>query len=489
MISKKQPVALHFLFLTELWERFSYYGMRALFVLYMVHGLGFTDEKAYAVYGAYGAMVYLTPLLGGAIADRLWGYRRAILFGGMLMALGQFMLMVQNQLYFYLGLTFLICGNGFLKPNISSLLGQFYEEHDPKRESGFTLFYVGVNIGGFLAPILCGIVGSHYGWHYGFGLAGVGMLFGLCTFLIGSKHYADHGLMPQGSWFHKKLNFNVSYGHAVYWFTVIIMMPFVYSMMLNLWAGWVLAVTAAVIGVVLLRMYLQSGDTERNRLLALFIFMLFAMVFWAFSEQIGSSLNLFTDRNIDRHVFGYEVPTAVFQSLNSGYIILFGPLLANLWTRMAHAKSEISAGHKFAMGTLQLGMGFLFFGIGAWSAANSGGMTTAWWLFIGVLLMTTGELCVEPIGIAMVTRLAPLKTIGLMMGFWYLMDGAFSNFIAGRIADLTSVTEGVTGKLNLVEAAILSGNMFVDVAVIASVVALVILATTPWLTQLMTEKS
>ncbi len=478
----KQPQGLYILFFTELWERFSYYGMRALFILYMTNALMFSDQKSYLIYGTYGTLVYITPIIGGTIADRLFGYRRAIIFGGVLMAFGQFSLMIKSLDFFYLGLALLIVGNGLLKPNVASLLGKLYGPTDPRRDPGFTLFYVGVNIGSFFAPILCGFVGQLYGWRYGFGLAGVGMLLGLLVFIRGMKHMQGHGKPPSLDILNMKFSafipINISTLTNI---GILLMVPLVIALFVIHITGWLLLLTGIIVFGSLIIMALKSPPKERNHIFAILIFMALAMIFWSFQEQAGSSLNLFTERDINRTLFGYTIPTAMFQAVNPVFIILFGPLLANLWQVFNRYRVEPPTTVKFGLGIVQLGLGFAIVAAGA-KVAEQHQLASMIYLIMGYLFMTTGELCLEPIGIAMVTRLSPVKLVGLMMGCWYLADGSFSNYIAAKIAALTSVPRAEIHDPVL--AAQLYHNVFNEIAIIAGVIGVIVIMISPLMKRL-----
>lgn len=477
----KQPPALYYLFFTQMWERFSYYGMRALFILYMTKALLYGDTKAYAIYGAYGSLIYATPLIGGWLADRYLGYRTAVFWGGMLMCLGHFCMAVQNNTFFYTALALLIVGNGLLKPNIASLLGRFYSEHDPRRDAGFTLFYVGVNLGGFISPVICGLIGETWGWHYGFGIAGIGMLIGLLVFMFGYKTYEDKGIAPKPALLAQKVMGFITVKFCFRLF-VLALVPLVAILIVGNWDSWVVTITGAGILSWLFIMIVTSPPDERKRLLVLVLLMSFGMAYWAFAEQAGSSLSLFTERNMDRNLWGFEIPTSLFQSVNPLFILLFGPLFANLWMIFARRAHEPSTAIKFSLGLFQEGLGFVFFALGGYFAAKNGGTSSLIWLMLGNLFMTTGELCVEPVGLAVVTRLSPVKLVGVMMGCWYLAGGSFSNFTAAWIASFTSAT---TDNLSAVAMAGIYQKVFFDIALAAFVIAFIILLLTPLLNKLM----
>lgn len=466
---KYHPKSLFTLFFAEMWERFSFYGMRALLVLFMVQVLfkfmndpTAIDARAYGVYGAYGALVYGTPVLGGLLADRLIGFRKAIIFGGILMALGHITLSVGDALhlteminlensatfFFYPGLALLIVGNGYFKPNISSLLGRLYEEGDPRRDSGFTLFYMGINVGAFLAPLTCGAIGEIYGWHWGFGLAGVGMIIGLIMFYLGRNDLGEHGFAPDPAYLKKPV-----VGPINRWIMVIVgsilSIP-IFSILVN--QNDMLDVVLPILGAVILGYLLYDaivveGKVPGQRLGVILILALFHMLFWAFFEQAGSSINLFTERNVDRVLFGNELPTSIFQSVNPGFIILLAPLFANIWVWLSKVRSDPYTPAKFGWGLVQLGIGFGMFVIGARFFATDDALVPLVFLVLGYLFHTTGELCLSPVGLSMVTKLSPAKIVGFVMGAWFLSI-SFAHYLAGGIAQLTAVdkTPGLDGE-------------------------------------------
>ncbi len=448
---KRHPQGLFTLFFAELWERFSFYGMRALLVLYMTKALAYDDTKAYAVYAAYGALVYTTPAIGGLIADRLIGYQRAIMIGAIFMAIGHFVLAIEHEVFFYAALAFLIVGNGFFKPNISSLVGKLYPEGDARRDGGFTLFYMGINAGAFLAPLWCGVIGETYGWHYGFGLAGVGMVAGLVVFAVRRHVFGDKGLPPDQAALAKPILPGINISTAVVAAAVIavplmgLLVRFDRKIVFPVGAegfspGTILTLLLALVAIVVVGGVLVSAfkgpKVERERIFVALILTAFSVIFWAFFEQAGSSISLFTDRNVNRVVFGAEVPASTFQALNPAFILVFAPILAGLWVWLSKVGREPSTPFKFVLGIVQLGLGFGVMVVGA-RAAGSDGIVPVIYLVIGYLLHTTGELCVSPVGLSMVTKLAPLKMVGLMMGVWFL-SSAFAHNVGGIIAALTS---------------------------------------------------
>ncbi|HEY6077728.1 MAG TPA: peptide MFS transporter, partial [Polyangiaceae bacterium] len=361
MNPEHQPKALRVLFFAETWERFSFYGMRALLVLYMTKHFGFGDTRAYAVYGSYTALVYTTPLIGGLLADRLLGGRKAVVFGGLLMALGHFA-MAFDQL-FYLALALLICGNGYFKPNISTIVGRVYPDKDAKRDRAFAIFYMGINLGAG-ASLVCGLLGESYGWHLGFGLAGVGMLLGLAVFLWGQRFLGQAADPPDAARLKQPFFLGLSREHCIYIGTVAA----VGASWILVQGGGVLGKLLLVVGVatmIALVVYLVrfAQPEERSPMFVAIVLTLFSSVFWAFFEQAGSSMSLFTDRNVDRVVLGYNLNASVFQSVNPAFVLMLSPCFIWLWRKLG--PREPSTPLKFGLGTLLLGLGFGALWLGA----------------------------------------------------------------------------------------------------------------------------
>ncbi|MEJ8802262.1 peptide MFS transporter [Pontibacter sp. H249] len=423
----KHPKGLYLLFFTELWERFSYYGMRGLLMLYLTKtalegGLGYSVADAALIYGYFTGFVYFTPIIGGWLADKFLGHRRAILIGGVLMALGQFSLFSTPYIgveMTYLGLLLLIIGNGFFKPNISSIVGNLYAQGDPRRDSAFTIFYMGINIGAFLAPLVCGYLAedyfatkavvdgvervTNYGFQYGFLAAGIGMVIGQIVFnTLGPRLLGDIGLKPV------KAETDSETGEAA---------------------------TSK-----------KLSKEEVDRVSVIFIISVFVIFFWAGFEQAGSSLTVYTDRYINREVFGFLIPTSWFQSVNPLFIVLFAPLTANLWLALAKRGKDLSIPTKMGIGMILLGVGF-FFMVGA--VMERGGVeddtikASLAWLIATYFFHTIGELCLSPIGLSMVTRLAPVTLVSMLMGVWFLapfIAQIAGGYIASYVEELGALT-------------------------------------------------
>ncbi|MET0794673.1 MAG: peptide MFS transporter [Polyangiaceae bacterium] len=440
-VSVRHPRVLAYLFFAEAWERFSYYGMKALLVLYLTKSLSFGDKTAYAIYGSYTALVYTTPVLGGLLADRLLGFRKAVVLGGVLMALGHFAMAVQNLQVFYFALGLLICGNGFFKPNISSIVGRLYGPDDPRRDSAFTIFYMGINLGGLLSPLVCGYLGERFGWHWGFGLAGVGMLLGLVVFLRAQPLLAGLADPPprRAGAAAALLGFS-----AETWLYLGALLGVVAAWQLEQHAalvGTLLIVFGAVVLLGLIAYLLRLPDkVGRERLAVALLLTLVSVVFWSFFEQTGTSMSLFTDRNVDRSLFGWQIPTSQFQSVNSLFILLFAPGFGALWLYLARRKREPNTPLKFGLGILQLGLGFIALYVGA-NVSRATGVVPMFWLVLGYFLHSTGELCLSPIGLSMITKLSPPSITGIMMGTWFFAS-AFAQYAASLIAQLTGVRDG-----------------------------------------------
>ncbi len=433
------PRGLFVLFYAEMWERFSYYGMRALLVLYLTKHWLFTDSRSNLIYGAYGALVYITPVLGGLIADRFLGQRKAVIFGGILLAIGHGLMAVeggggQNDPtidVFWSALAFIIVGSGFLKANISVIVGQLYKMSDIRRDAAYTIFYMGVNVGAALGTILVGYLGETIGWSYGFGLAGIGMVIGLLIFIVGKPALRGRGEAPAPLTQSREWSFYAIGGAAV---AVIWMLIQYQSVIQNL-----LIVTGlAMLGYTLYEAF-KLPKEPRERIFAMLFLIALNPLFWGLFEQAGGSLNLYTDKFVDKG----GVPTSLFQSINPIYIVLFAPFFAAVWQYLGRKGLEPSAPAKFGLALTQVGLGFLLFVWGAHSGV--GGMTPVLFVFLIYLLHTTAELCLSPVGLSAMARLAPLHLASFVMGAWFYMT-AVGNFVAGKIGEATGGEGGEMSK-------------------------------------------
>jgi POT family proton-dependent oligopeptide transporter len=423
------PRGLSTLFFTEMWERFSYYGMRALLVLYMVGsvqqpGLGFSTSKATQIYGLYTMLVYLAGIPGGFIADRLIGHYRAVLYGGIIIAAGHFSMAITGLPFFYGGLGLIVIGTGLLKPNVSTMVGSLYRRDDVRRDAGFSIFYMGINLGAFIAPLICGWLGQKYNWHFGFAAAGVGMVFGLVQYVMGKRHLAPVSDVDGGA-----------------------------------------PVAKAVEDV---RPVASSKFTGADwaRIGAICILTLFALLFWAGFEQAGSSLTLFADRATQLTAFGFSYPSSWFQSVEPLFVIMFSPIFAFIWLSLAKRKAEPSSPAKFTLGLFFLALSFLLIVPAAKAFEQSGNRVSPMWLVGLYFLQMLGELCLSPVGLSMVTKLSPPKVVGLMMGVWFFAT-AMGNYVAGWVAgflqDRTYSDVFQTAFLNLVVATVILGLLIIPI--------------------------
>ena len=442
-MTQGHPKGLYVCFFSEMFERLCYYGMRGLLTLYLTKALLMGDEKAFGIYGAYTALVYAAPVWGGKLADAVLGYRRAIIFGGIVMAAGEFMILGGNDFWLFMGMAAIIIGNGYFKANISTIVGRLYKEGDPRRDSGFTIFYMGINIGALLATLVVSPIGETQGYLLGFGIAGVGMMAAVGLFIAGTRYLEGHG-EPQHPERYRK------WGKVVYGVSLLAI-PGIYAL-INWGTGvrvlgqdvlfWILIGLLTFVCVTLLKEGFKAGAVQRDRILVRLILMVFNVVFWACFEQAGSSLTLFADRNVDRDVLGiFTMPASMTQFFNPAFIILFGSIFSVMWVKLDRINKNPSIPMKFGLGILQLGLGYLLLLVGA-AMAGDQALVPLFILAFMYLLHTTGELFLSPIGLSMVTKLAPRHMTGTVMGAWFL-SWAFSNYLASVLAKFTGGSEGV----------------------------------------------
>ena len=441
-ISKQgHPKGLYFLFFTEMWERFSYYGMRAIFILFMTKVLLMKDAEASEIYGSYTGLVYLTPLLGGYLCDKFLGNRRSIVIGGLLMAIGQFFMFFSASVganggvsLMWMGLTAIIIGNGFFKPNISTMVGQLYPANDRRIDSAFTIFYMGINLGAFFSPLVCGSVD----FKWGFFIAGVGMLIGLVAFVLFQKKYL---ISEEG----KEIGLPVKKLDAKSIAMIIGSIAIIFFMLnfKQMFKSDVDIISYLIYGAMILMPVLILTDksltkVEMQRIIVIFILAFFVIFFWGAFEQAGASLTLFADRQTDRNLFGWEMPASYFQSVNPLAVIALAPLFSIIWGCLYVRKLEPSSPKKMAIGLTLVALGYLVIAI----AVKGLGMedkVSMWWLIGLYIIHTMGELCLSPIGLSMVSKLAPLRLSSLMMGTWFLANAAANKF-AGTLSALIPPT-------------------------------------------------
>jgi len=434
------PRGLITLFFTEMWERLSYYGMRALLVLFMTDqiingGMGLTDANATAIYGIYTALVYLAALPGGWVADRLIGAQLAILYGGIVIMCGHFVLAIPSTNAFFIGLLLVILGTGLLKPNISAILGELYLPGDPRRDAGFSIFYMGINLGGMLGPIICGALAqnNNFGWHYGFAVAGVGMMFGVLQFWKTKKYLGKAGT--------KQLAFSVTQKRLcavsiIIVFGILLLLTQIDLSSINFIkisqiTTFIILFTALFFFIYVL-FFGGLKKIEYNRVLVIIVLFLGAAMFWSGFEQAGSSLNLFANRYTKLEFGWFNIYSSWLQSVNSIFIIIFAPIFAYLWIFLARKNLNPSTPTKFAIGLLLLALGFLMMVIAS-SIVAQGDKAMPTWLLMTYLFHTFGELTLSPVGLSVTTKLAPKRYVGQMMGIWFVAS-ALGNLIAGQIA-------------------------------------------------------
>ncbi len=442
------PAGLATLFFIEMWERLSFYGMRALLILFLVDqvahgGLGLDDRTAAAIYGLYGAGAYLACLPGGWIGDRLLGSQRAVLLGGIVIALGHLLLgLAPSTAVFFLGLLVIVIGTGLLKPNATAIVAQLYPEGGARRDAGFTIYYIGINVGATLGPLIAGLLAARYGWPAGFMTAAVGMTLGVLQYLRGRRLLGDAGLAPMS---HASDATRTAAAPRAAWRWIALALALLLALVVLLWSGLlpvapvalqavstqtILAITVLYFAYLLFAAGLTP--TERRRVLAVVVLFIASVLFWAGYEQTGSSLNLFAERYTDRHLYGWNMPASWFQSLNPVLIVVFGPMFSALWVLLARRRLEPSTSLKFILGLLAIAAGFLVMAAAAHLVA-AGQLVGMGWLSATYLLHTWGELASSPVGLSAVSKLVPPRFVSQSLGVWFVSLSA-GNLIAGRIA-------------------------------------------------------
>ncbi|MBP3245478.1 MAG: peptide MFS transporter [Bacteroidaceae bacterium] len=533
MAKNGHPKGLYLLFVTEMAERFSYYGMRALFVLYLVAAF-FNSADASQIYGSYTGLVYLTPLLGGYIADRYWGNRRSIIFGGMVMALGQFLMFasacfvkqsitteggaidpsIDNSFSLWLmfaGLAALIIGNGFFKPNISTMVGDLYEPTDHRKDSAFTIFYMGINTGALIAPLICGSLASDGNWFnpgafkWGFFCAGVAMIVSIVVFVIGKDKYLNTpeglaiGLAPSKSELrHQKdaeaaekaaemhVDEDAKNSPIRLWGCIAgaVALFVLFSLNVENFNDYISAAIYAISVALPVFIITDRGLTtvEKCRIGVIYIIAVFVIFFWSAFEQAGSSLTIFADKQCDRHIGNWEMPTTWFQSINPIVVVCFAPVMATLWETLAKHKLEPASPVKQAIGLGLLALGYVVIAY-ATSGVSDGAKTSMWWLFALYFIHTLGELSLSPIGLSMVNKLSPARLASLLMGVWF-MSNAASNILAGKLATLLPVAGEPAKSFCGIQIANLT-DFFTLFAVMAGVASVLLFALCPLLKKMM----
>lgn len=493
------PMGLSTLFASEMWERFSYYGMRALLVLFLTAtfasgGFEMAELDAFTIYGIFTGLVYVTPIMGGILADKILGQRKTIYIGGITMAIGQFLLatsawmhgsgaeMELRQTVFFAGLGILILGNGFFKPNISTMVGELYDNNDPRKDGGFTIFYMGINLGAFLSPLVAGKLGEQVAWQYGFLAAGIGMLIGTTWFLVRSHTLGNIGMPPAVKSERVRLILKD-------WISILIYVAGVVVLTFAIIIGWgsmpsALSTTIIYViatgGVIFLFTNIfrgTSGKTEWSRVGVILVLAVFNIFFWSGFEQAGTTFNIFARDNTQRLIGSWEIPATWFQSINAIYIVIFAPIFSVLWIKLSKINLNPNTPMKFAWGMALLALGFVVMAI-AYSKSTSGEeikLVSPLWLSMVFLLHTFGELCLSPIGLSMVTKLSPPKLVSTMMGVW-MGSFAAGNFVASQMKSISMQLEEALGT---------EIQVFWLIAIQSAIIAVILVILSPWLKRMM----
>ena len=492
------PIGLSTLFTTEMWERFSYYGMRALLVYFLTDqlisgGFGMSELDAFTIYGIFTGLVYVTPILGGMLADKILGQRKSIYIGGITMAIGQFLLSYSATIdkvanvdsayfLFYAGLAVLIIGNGFFKPNISTMVGELYDNSDPRKDGGFTIFYMGINLGAFLSPLVAGKLGEQVAWQYGFLAAGIGMLIGVVWFFIRSETLGTIGMPPKVKSERNRLIIKD-------WFSILTYVGVIVGsvlLVIGVWSSvdetvtsWIISIIAvAAAGYIGYSIFNGTkGKTEWSRVGVIFVLALFNIFFWAGFEQAGTTFSIFARDNTNRMIGSFEIPATWFQSVNAIFIVIFAPIFSVLWVKLSKRNLNPNTPMKFVWGMLLLSFGFVIMAVAS-GISNDGDTITKvspLWLIMVFMMHTFGELCLSPIGLSMVTKLSPAKLISTMMGVW-MGSFAAGNFVASQMKSISIKLEGVLGY---------EVPVFWFIAIETAIAAIILFTLTPWLKRMM----
>ncbi|MFA9390903.1 MAG: peptide MFS transporter [Prolixibacteraceae bacterium] len=488
------PMGLSTLFATEMWERFSYYGMRALLVLFLTAtfangGFEMAELDAFTIYGIFTGLVYVTPIIGGVLADKILGQRKTIYIGGLTMAIGQFMLAFSamsidaspelRKMLLFTGLGILILGNGFFKPNISTMVGELYQNNDPRKDGGFTIFYMGINLGAFLAPLVAGKLGEQVAWQYGFMAAGAGMLIGTVWFFFRSHTLGNIGMPPKVKADRNRLAIKDWMSILIY---VVVMVSLVFGFIFG-WSSinetvqsWSIKILAFV-GITYLMYSIFKGTNGKNewsRVAVILVLAVFNIFFWAGFEQAGTTFTIFAKENTNRMIGNWEIPATWFQSVNAIFIVGFAPLFSILWAKLDKFKINPNTPMKFGWGMLLLSLGFVIMAFAS-QRAQGGILVSPMWLVVVFLMHTFGELCLSPIGLSMVTKLSPAKLVSTMMGVW-MGSFAAGNFVASQMKAISLNLEASLGR---------EVPVFWFIAIETAVAAGILMLISPWLKRMM----
>lgn len=477
--SETQPRGLYLLFFTELWERFGFYTLQTIIILYMTKALFMPDTHANLLYAAFSALLYLTPTIGGYLADKYLGFQRAITIGGILFIIAYLVCAFNDKTIFFLGLSLLIVANGFFKPNVSSIVGELYQKNDPRRDGGFTLFYMGINIGALIPPLIAGGLVAKYGWHAGFIAAAIGMAIGQIIFMLGKNRLGDAGLYPKGRTTHQPLSYRF-YGLLFCGIVASVglcLLAFQYPQTTN----YIVEIAAVVILLVVLFYLSEQPVLQRKKMFAALVLIIISFAFWALYNQTFTSLMLFADRNMTQQFLGFPFNAEATQFFNPFFIITLSPLLSRLWIRMDRVGLNPSTQMKFFLGVFFICAGYFLLAFGT-RYFGTDGITSPWWLCLSYLLQTIGELLISPIGLAMITVLSPKKLVGMMMGVWFFAQAA-SFAVGGYLANIAAIPENMSAAASLP----IYSHAFTVYGLIALVMAAVSLACVPLINRLVKE--
>ena len=477
-----QPKGLYLLCATEMWERFGFYTVQAILILYLTKALGYSDQRANLTYATYSALLYLTPIIGGFVADRFLGFQKAVLIGGLLSALGYLVLVIPNEKIFFIGLSILISANGLFKPNVSAIVGDLYETNDPRRDGGFTLFYMGINVGALIPPVIAGVLVLHYGWHSGFLLAAAGMIVGQITFMVGRKRLALAGSIPSSSPLQKtkkdKIEFQTLFYLGFIIITALCILAFQYTQFTNI----IIEISALILIAILLFFTLKEPVESRKKILASVLLIIISIGFWALYNQTFTSLTLFADRNMEHHFWGIPVNASTMQFFNPLYIILFSPILSTLWIKLSKKQLNPSIPMKFAFGVAFLSIGFLMLPL-CIHFFQKQGVIASDWLVLSYLFQTIGELLLSPVGLSMITVLVPHHLVGMMMGVWFFAVAA-SFALGGSLANLAAVPD----NLSQIQSMAIYNHAFFLFGILSAILTVISFVLLPILRRLVTVK-
>lgn len=476
------PRQLWYLFFSEMWERFCFYGMRGMLTVFMVDkivGLGMAENVANLQYGATQAFVYAFTFIGGLFADKILGFRRSLFWGGLLMITGSCILAADPKSFFFLGIAFTVVGTGFFKPNISTMVGALYQDNDSRRDAGFSLFYAGINVGALLGGYACIAIAKSYSWNLAFGLAAIVMTISLLTFVFTQKHLGPIGLAPTG----KNGGIPKWKTYATYLGSLVAIPMIMIMVEKTEYTDWFMYIIGPVTLIYLLYEGMQYSAQERKKLMAALIFILFSILFWAFFEQSGGSLNLFASNNLSNDFMGVQLdPNGVNNSANSLFVIIFAPLLGLFWVWLSKRKSEPNTVVKFGLGFLFLALAFYTFYFTRFFA-DANGMTSLEMFTLAYFIITFGELCLSPIGLSIMTKLSPQKLQGVMMGMWFLAS-AYGQYVAGILgAGMASPNEKATALEKLISYT----DGYQQLAIYALISGIVLIVISPFVRKLMGE--